>query len=336
MIKLFLKDRMSWIFFFILWIAAGDALILLDDGIVIETESLVYWNGFQLMLFFLFLTWRYIVEMAFFRSLMTMQTHEVRDWNEAVPEAHSGVEDIAREAILHASRSLQTQLSQLKAEQADHLDYVTSWVHEVKTPLTAMKLILEEKPELDDVLDQWIRIHALVDQQLHVARLAELQRDFMIKDVALQSMVVPEIQDLAKWCIEKNIEINLIGVDKIVTTDPKWCRFLIRQVLSNAVKYSLVDGTIHIEGVNNKDGQISLRITDEGRGINPADLPRVFEKGFTGDAGRKSNAATGLGLYLAAVVAEKLGHRIHIESKKGTTVTITYFPRNPFDEVTKM
>lgn len=336
MIKVFLNDRMSWIFFFIIWIAAGDALILLDDGIIIETASLVYWNGFQLLLFFLFLTWRYMVETAFFRSLKMMQTHEVRDWNEAVPEADSGAENIAREAILHASRSLQTQLSQLKAEQADHLDYVTSWVHEVKTPLTAMKLILDEKPELDDVLDQWVRIHALVDQQLHIARLPELQHDFMLKDVILESMVVLEIQELAKWCIEKNIEIHLVSMDKTVTTDPKWCRFLIRQVLSNAVKYSPVDGMIHIEGVDGENGHILLRITDEGSGINPADLPRVFEKGFTGDAGRKSNAATGLGLYLAAVVAEKLGHHIHVESKKGTTVTITYFPKNPFDDVTKM
>ncbi|OMP66054.1 sensor histidine kinase [Domibacillus epiphyticus] len=334
--KMFIKDRISWILFFVIWVAAGDALILLDDGIEIHTESLLYLNILQLILLNLFLIWRFIVETSFYRSLTSMQKHEVGDWNEAVPEAHFGSEEITRETILCASRSLQMQISHLKAEQAEHLDYVTSWVHEVKTPLTAMKLILDDKQGMEDVIDQWMKIYALVDQQLHVARLPDLQHDFILKKVSLQSMVVPEIQDLAKWCIEKNLEIDLVNTDKVVTTDPKWCRFLIRQVLSNAVKYSPVDGKIHITGENESDGRILLRIIDEGNGINPADLPKVFEKGFTGDAGRKSNAATGLGLYLADAVAERLGHLIHIESKRGTTVTIHYFPSNMFDEVTKM
>ena len=162
-------------------------------------------------------------------------------------------------------------------------------------------------PAFRKIESEWLRAHLLIDQQLSISRLPSLEMDYVLEKTNLQKLATAEVRELASWCMEKNIAVEFEGEDVEVVTDVKWCRFIIRQFLTNAVKYSPVGGTILISTNKTSSGNASLSIIDEGPGIKPHDLPRIFDKGFTGGTGRIHNAATGLGLYLAQTVATKMG-----------------------------
>lgn len=135
--------------------------------------------------------------------------------------------------------------------------------------------------------------------------------------------------------MEKNIAVEFEGEENLVRTDRKWCRFIIRQILTNAVKYSPEGGMIVLSTTAIEDGPVRLTIRDEGPGIAAQDLPRIFDKGFTGENGRLQNAATGLGLYLAQTVADKIGIRLTVESESqsGTAIQMTFTAINAFESV---
>ena len=203
------------------------------------------------------------------------------------------------------------------------IDYYTLWAHQIKTPIAAMKLILqsEESKVNEDLLDQLFKIEQYVEMVLQYLRMESESSDLIIKRHSLDKIVKQAVKKYAKLFIRKRISLNYEDLNCGVITDEKWLVFVIEQLLSNSLKYTNT-GTISI--YMDKDLPETLVIEDTGIGIQEEDLPRVFEKGFTGYNGHSDKKSTGIGLYLCKKIIKKLSHTISIESTvgKGTKVKI--------------
>jgi OmpR family two-component system bacitracin resistance sensor histidine kinase BceS len=183
---------------------------------------------------------------------------------------------------------------------------------------------------------EWLRIHLLLDQQLHQRRMPFIENDLYIEKTDLETIIFDEIKTLRSWCIQKGIGFDIQLDVTEVLTDAKWLAFIMRQLLTNSIKYS-ENSDIMIYS-HEQAGQTVLEVQDSGRGIDPKDLSRIFDKGFTSTTNHRDNAATGMGLYLTKNAAESLFITIDVKSElgTGTTVTLTFPKRNDFVNITSM
>ena len=199
-------------------------------------------------------------------------------------------------------------------------DYFTLWAHQIKTPIAAMRLILQTRPEnsAGELSQELFRVEQYVEMVLNYLRLDSDSTDFVFRTCDLDGIIRQCLRKYAKQFIRRKISLEYEGTDVQVLTDEKWLCFVIEQLLSNALKYTNT-GSIRIF----TRGE-TLVIEDTGIGIAPEDLPRVFEKGYTGYNGRTDKKATGIGLYLCKRILQKLGHEISISSVvgQGTSVSI--------------
>ncbi len=328
----------SWILLFMMLLGFTDLLISLDKGINVQASSIVYLNALFVLSFIGFFLWRYRQETKYAAALAALAEDMDEDWIETLPIPENVRDEATSEALRAADLFFRRKLSECKREHLIENDYTASWVHEAKAPLTAMKLTIDahrSDPVIRKIEAEWLRIYLLIDRQLYITRLPSLESDYVLEAAAIQRLAAKEVRDLASWCVEKNIAVEFEGEDTEVVTDSKWCRFLIRQLLTNAVKYSPDGGTIVIATEIMKSGHVVLAIQDEGPGIPAHDLPRIFDKGFTGGNGRLQNAATGLGLYLAQSVAAKIGITLEAQSEpvKGTVMRMIFTAKNDFESV---
>lgn len=200
-----------------------------------------------------------------------------------------------------------------KLEFDDMVDYYTVWAHQIKTPISAMKLTLQnEDSELSRRLSiDLFRTQQYVDMVLAFLRLGSSSTDYVFREHSLDEMIKSSVKKFAPEFIERRLTLEYEPIEKTIITDEKWFEFLIEQLLSNALKYTK-EGSITISQKGNL-----LSIKDTGIGISDTDLPRVFEKGYTGYNGRTEKGASGLGLYLSKRIATSLGIDINIESRVG-------------------
>ena len=220
---------------------------------------------------------------------------------------------------LHADR--QRLKSDMDARYHDMTEYYTVWAHQIKTPIAAMRLALqnEDTPLSRRLTGEVGRVEQYVQMALTYLRLGSDSSDYVIRSCALDDVVRPAVRRFAGEFIQRRIQLNYQMLNCTVITDEKWLGFVVEQVLSNALKYT-PQGSVSIymepEGV--------LCIRDTGIGIAPEDLPRVFEKGYTGYNGRSHRKASGLGLYLCREILARLGHSVSAESQvdHGTTIRI--------------
>jgi len=334
----YLNDIKSWILFFFGMLGLSDAILWLDQGIAVEFVSVFYFNILILTFFVLFIVWRYRKEMKFVRNISLLMDEPELDWHEALPKPGFMRDRVMSEALQQVAVSSAKEIEDLRCESIIEGDYTAAWVHEVKAPLTAMKLTMDghrSNPVIRKIEAEWLRVYLLIDQQLYISRMPTLESDYVLEQTDVFGFVTAEVRELASWCMEKNIAVELEGESKDVITDIKWSRFIIRQLITNAVKYSPIGGTIHIEARVNPTGNTVLSIKDDGPGIKSHDLPRIFDKGFTGGAGRLHNAATGLGLYLAQTAATKIGITLWAasEMEQGTTLYMIFSTENEFDKL---
>lgn len=336
----YLIYKKSWIGLIGLLLLLTNALILLDAGISVEPYSILYLNGLFLVICSVFLIFRYKKETSYYKSLLILLNDLGDDWFESVPFPHSHFPDSVMYQLLQAIHELELakQVENRTSQQMDQGEFV-SWIHEMKTPLTAMKIIMDahRSNELAQKLSApWLRMHLIIDQQLYSSRLANLDSDLLPENLSLQELIKEEIRELSTWCMEKNISIALTGnTTSTVYTDKKWCGFVIRQLLSNAIKYSPADGNIDIHLGLDENEFTSVTIRDEGPGIHAHDLPRIFDKGFTGENGRIQHSATGMGLYLAKEISKKLHIRLKVNSSVGndTSMRMVFTSNNSFERV---
>ncbi len=199
-------------------------------------------------------------------------------------------------------------------ERQESLDYYTLWTHQIKTPIAAMRLILQEQDTQTsrDLQAELFKTEQYVEMALSYVRLGSDSTDYVFRKYSLDSLVRQAVRKYASLFIQKKIKLHLEPLDIQAVTDEKWLTFALGQVLSNALKYT-AKGSISIYGQSDK----TLVIADTGIGIAPEDLPRIWEKGFTGCNGRKDQRATGIGLYLCKRILENLSHSIRVESRPG-------------------
>lgn len=237
---------------------------------------------------------------------------------ELLPEALPGPRTMAEgdyQAMALALRRMNLDLrSEWRRESRQRLDYFTAWMHQIKTPLAAMQMLLEEDTaQTRALLMEVFRVEQYADMALSYLRLGEeASSDLVIKNYALDPILRRAVRRYAPQFVHKRIRLVYEPVDCEVLTDEKWLGFIIEQLLSNAVKYT-DGGSVTISLSADK----VLSIADTGIGIAKEDLPLIFDKGFTGYNGRANRKSTGLGLYLCRRAADRLSHRLSARSEPG-------------------
>lgn len=260
-----------------------------------------------------------------------------------LPEAADDVEILYHRLLENQSIARSESESSAAIRQSQMRDYYSMWVHQIKTPISAMKLLLEAEREelgqlicddeqsqcllsdnMDSFEDELFRIEEYVSMALQYQRVSSTENDFVLEKVSVDGVIRDTIKKYAKIMIRRHIGMNYSGTVQEVYTDGKWLAFILEQLLSNAIKYT-PQGVVTIETAEEKD-RFFITIKDTGIGIKAEDLPRVFEKGYTGYNGHADKKATGIGLYLCRQMADKLGHTIRMESEigKGTKVWIGF------------
>ncbi|WP_042150002.1 sensor histidine kinase [Paucisalibacillus sp. EB02] len=334
MIRKFLVERLSWINFFCFLMGLFLLVGYIDPSI--NFSSILYIAFLSIILFLGFLFIRYSRESSYYQKL--------EDWNpevdvDYVSEGNTPFERMVERKIKQQVHFSKQEISRQMMHIEQEKDELLSWIHEVKTPLTTMQLILEKVEDSvlkEKLMHEWIRIHLLLDQQLHSRRIPFMENDLYIERVDLEKIINQEIQSLKTWCFQKGIGFELSLETQQVLSDAKWLPFIIRQILTNAVKYS-EQSEIEIQSFN-QNGNVVLTIQDQGRGIVAKDLPRIFDKGFTSTSNHKDHQATGMGLFLTKKASRPMKLHIDVASTvgEGTKVTLTFPKKNDFLELTSM
>lgn len=231
-----------------------------------------------------------------------------------------GQEDYQALIDLLCRRQRETE-TQLSARFEDMVDYYTAWAHQIKTPIASMRLHLqnEDSPLARQLTGDLGRIEQYVEMALVYLRLDADSTDYVIGEYDLDAIVRGSVRRFAGEFIGRRLRLDYTPLETTVLTDEKWLSFVAEQVLSNALKYTRVGGVaIFLEEPK------TLCIRDTGIGIAPEDLPRIFEKGYTGVNGRRDKGASGLGLYLCRRICQNLGHTITAQSipDEGTVIRI--------------
>lgn len=235
-----------------------------------------------------------------------------------------GLEDAYRRALTSQTDRAAALRREQRAMRDDLLDYFAAWAHQVKTPLAAMRLLVQSRADPAELEPELFRTEEYVDAAMGYLRLGADSKDLALAPAALDPVVRRSLRRYARMFILRRLRLVYDGAaaDARPVTDPKWVGFILEQLLSNAVKYTPPGGTVTVQA----DGH-TLRVSDTGPGVSPEDLPRIFEKGYTGANGRTAGtASTGLGLYLCARAAARMGCTLKAESPpgQGCTVVLTF------------
>ncbi|MBD5135297.1 MAG: HAMP domain-containing histidine kinase [Lachnospiraceae bacterium] len=241
-----------------------------------------------------------------------------------LPVAEDVIEQNYTEIILGLWYEMTNELSRQVESKKDMMEYYSVWVHQIKTPIAAMHLLItdidgENLKQTKDLERQLFDIEEYVEMALSYMRINSDTTDYVIINQPVDDIVREAIRKYSKTFIHKKIHLKYEGISNMAVTDKKWLGFVIGQLLSNALKYTKSGGSITIYMENDK-----LVIEDTGIGISKEDIPRIFEKGYTGYNGHNNRHSSGIGLYLCKVILTRLSHTIDIESEPdvGTKVKI--------------
>ncbi len=249
-----------------------------------------------------------------------------------LPESRSYPEKLYRELVGAAEEEARDVISEYDAKKRDIDDYYTMWTHQIKTPIAALRLLLQDEKQ---PLEELFKIEQYAEMALHYARLDSLSSDFLFKTQNIEAIVKQAVKKYSILFIGSGLQFSLENFSAQAVTDEKWLAFVVEQLLSNAIKYT-PDGQIRIYGLDDGKTEIQehdahkeaayLVIEDSGIGIREEDLPRIFERGFTGYNGRFDGKSTGIGLYLCKQILDRLSHTIQVESRvgKGTKVILGF------------
>lgn len=243
----------------------------------------------------------------------------IRFLADELPEPKTLAEDDLSGMIHELKRILEISETERQMERKESLDYYTTWVHQIKTPISTMKMVLESEDtdEHRELLAELFRIEQYVEMVLSYLRLGSETSDYMFKEYDLDRIIRQAIHKYASQFIRRKIQLKYDGVNMKVLTDEKWLLFIIEQILSNSIKYT-PQGSVTISVTPDK----ILKISDTGIGIAAEDIPRIFDKGFTGYNGRSNKKSTGIGLYLCKTAADRLSHKISVESEPGVGTSV--------------
>ncbi len=225
-----------------------------------------------------------------------------------------------------AEKSMLEQIGEVERERLEYKEYIEQWIHEIKTPITAMKLLCENHRTdwAKELLLELEKTDRFTEQALYYACSEHTEKDYSVREIVLSQVVHQAIADNKYLLLQSGMRLEVEEMQDAVYSDEKWVRFILNQLIANAVKYRTEKPTLRISTRKRQD-QIVLVVEDNGIGITASDLPRIFEKGFTGQNGRMVQQSTGIGLYLCKRLCEKLGTGITAESsEQGTAISLSF------------
>lgn len=323
--KQYMKNRLSVILFNLLGIIVL-ALFLLATGNTIQ--SILFISVIWIVILIFYLTITCFTRKKYLDKLlhMTEQLEERYLLPEIMAMPENAEEQVFYQLLKMAEKSMLEKIGEVQRERKEYKEYIEQWIHEVKTPITAMKLICENN-RFDftrDMLVELESINRFTEQALYYARSEHTEKDYSVREIRLSDVVHGAIAD-SKYLLRQNhVSITIDDMENAVYTDDKWVRFILNQIISNAVKYRTEQPALHFF-TTEKDDQILLSIEDNGIGIPVSDLSRIFEKGFTGQNGRTIQNSTGIGLYLCKRLCDRLGIGLAAYSGgKGTRIVLTF------------
>lgn len=296
-------------------------ITILDPVIHIHITSLLYFESIALIIFVIYCGFDFHRKKSFFNEL---KRRSELDEYFIFPEVTHDENGLFIQFLKKQQDKHMKSLETMKVERKEWQDYMTSWFHEIKTPIAVSRMTYETGGSLESLEEEMDKIEHYIEQALYFSRLNDFHKDYLIQEMDLERIVKEVVKWHAKTFLAKKISIKLDIQQFEVLTDKKGLLFILNQLLSNSLKYTACNGSISI--IVEKNNRI-LRIKDSGSGIAVEDLPRVFDRGFTGKNGRQYHSSTGMGLYLAKKTAEKLGHTLTLSSEKDIyTEAIIYFP----------
>lgn len=264
--------------------------------------------------------WQGIVYVRDCRRLEAAATHYEQSQELLAEELREG-RDTLREELVNllelVSSTQQRERGEWEAKAADCNDYYVMWTHQIKTPVAALKLLLENSGARDKssfrMEEELFKIEQYVDMVLTFQRLESLSADLVLKECDLYEMLKRTARKFSVLFINKGLGLELQETDMRVLTDEKWFGFCLDQLVSNSVKYTK-QGCVSLWAEKGEE-RVTLCVEDTGIGIRPEDLPRIFERGFTGYNGRMDEKSTGIGLYLCRRIFAHLGITVQVESQ---------------------
>lgn len=250
--------------------------------------------------------------------------------SEVIEEGTFTESKLIYDVICKSNKAMNDEIGEFKRGINDYREYIELWVHEIKTPIATCKLLIEnnESPLTESIGEEVCKLENYIDQALFYTRSNTLEKDYIIKEMSLSSCVNKVLNNNADSLIKKRVKISLGDLEKMVYSDSKWIEFILGQIISNSIKYMNKEHKELKIYCNENSKYVILNIEDNGAGISEKDISRVFDKGFTGENGRKFGKSTGI-LYLCKKLCKKLGLDITLISEEGkfTRVSII-FPIN--------
>ncbi len=309
--KGYFKSRVG---FFVLWFLCCGVFAAVFSGYSLPMEAVRYAGGISLLFSAVFAAadavsyGKRVRELKKCAEDITLTDEKLPAPNDPCEELYSGM--VHR---LFEERS-RTEAENVR-KSADLADYYTTWAHQIKTPIAAARLILQSGDhDSDEMSEQLQRIEEYTEMAMCYARLTSASTDLVIREYSVDELVRKTVRKFSSQFIRKELSLTVSPIGITAVSDEKWLGFVIGQVISNALKYTVTGGVeIYAEGK-------TLCVKDTGIGVSPEDLPRIFEKGYTGLNGRIDERASGIGLYLCAKICRELGHKITAESGKNGTV----------------
>lgn len=330
-LKAYLLDKKIY------FIGHGMSLLLLS--IFLSVVNLNLSSIIFILMFMLFGHVAYLIHDYFRR--FKYYVNLLRDFNQLdkkyliteLTEAPNFYEGALLESLLkETNKCMNDELAVHRLALKNYQEYVETWVHEIKTPIAAAHLLIENNSSLvnNQVKQEITKVEDYVEQALYYAKSQHVEKDYIIKRVKLDDLIHETLRKYSKLLISKKCEINIEFQDVCVYTDYKWTVFILGQIVKNSIQYSQVPMSLAFK-VKELNHQVILEVKDKGIGIPQSELKKVFQKGFVGSTGRLQSRSTGIGLYLCKQLAMKMGLQIELESKvdTGTTVRIN-FPIHDF------
>lgn len=333
----FLKDKLFVIISFIsvyIIILLMFLAFRLDNSLIIVTSILL------LSLLIIILIIEYLKKYKFYNNLL----ENIKNLDKAYlvletleePEFYEG--ELLYQAFYEINKSMNDKVKDLEIQVSDFKEYIEMWIHEVKIPISSLTLMNHNNKQIDKRYEEQLKkIENYVEQVLYYVRSENAHQDYLIKEIKLSKVINNIALKNKDDLLANNIDLIVNNINYKILSDAKWLEFILNQIVNNSIKYkrNINNSYLKIEAFDFSD-KLILEIKDNGIGIKKEDLPKVFEKSFTGYNGRIISKSTGMGLFIVKNLCEKLGHQIKIESvqNKYTTVKII-IAKNKFYDVLK-
>ncbi len=333
----YLKDR-------IIYIMSMSAAIIFTVAALIALNpaggpALSLFIGLLLILALVLpLTFDYLKRKAFYNDLLcrfdSLDKKNLIAEITSLPDFKEGM--ILCDILRGSNKAMLEEINKYKSLQEEYREYIELWIHEVKTPISSSKLIIQNNKSAvtDSISEELDKIEAFIEQALFYSRSNTVEKDYIVKEINLQKACFDVLKKNTGLLIHNRIKIVTDGLDINVYSDEKWLQFILGQLITNSVKYMDRPEPCITITARKEQNSAELSISDNGIGIKQSELPRIFDKGFTGTNGRKNERSTGMGLYICKKLCDKLDLTIKASSEygSGTSVTITF----PISSMTDM